>query len=509
MSNKNKLKAQLQSIASVIDRIEAEYDKGMIDFGRYIQMKTTYETRKSELEQELDNLKHGQQTPTVTAVEHLPVFHTGGALSPEYPYYVLRQADQVASRAMDRGKFVYAIAPRQMGKTSLLYRLAARLKKQKWHCCFVDLASLKKLERPTWFQELSKEIADACQMNAPQSPLENQRHFRTFLLDYIGLKRTHPPIKLALFLDEVEGLLELDFSDEFLMMLRDLYQQRHQHPGQFLVAFAGSIDPEVLVENQDISPFNIAEEIVLDDFAVAESLSLTSNLTKLGISMAETVPSHIYGWTSGQPHLTQRICEIIEGRAETGKITSISTAEVDEAVHSLLAPRSRDSNIKHVLKEIKKLKSFPAKLWERLSENESVYSAELGFYTLYLTGAIRETPDGQVRIRNRIYKEALRIHNNAVVELAVEQKPEQINLDKLRQILTTYFDESELRDLYFDLGIEYGSLQGESTRDKARELISYLKRRGRIFELLEIGKQQRPGIHWNDTIQETKSAHPS
>lgn len=338
------------------------------------------------------------------------LFHTGGALPSDYLPYVVRQADQTASRAVARGRLVYTIAPRQMGKTSLLKRLAEGLKGRGWCCCFVDLATLKNIERVGWFRRLGETIARAVQMGTILSPLEDQQDFRTFLLDEVGLGRSFNPIRVALFFDEVEGLLGLDFSDEFLMTLRDMYQQRDTYPGQLLIAFAGSVDPETLVKDPTISPFNVAEEITLNDFTTEESLGLTSNLTKVkdGICVDGAVHSQIYDWTAGQPYLTQRVCEIVEGWIETGKITSVSTDTVDEVVcKDLLAPRRLDKNIKHVLGETVNLKSLPAGLWNRLLAGEPVYSSEAGFYALYLTGAVAEAADGRVRIRNRIYERAL------------------------------------------------------------------------------------------------------
>ena len=337
-----------------------------------------------------------------------PLFYTGGALPPDYPYYVLRQADHAACRAMDKGKLIYIVAPRQIGKTSLLKRLAIRLENQGWHCCFVDLATLRNLKRPRWYRHLGEMVAHARGIDVILSPLKDQQDFRKFLLNDVGLGWSFNPSKIALFLDEVEGLLGLDFSDEFLMTLRDLYQQRDSYPGQLLIAFAGSVDPVILVEDSNISPFNVAEEIVVDDFTLDESLSLTSNLAKIEIPVAEATHNRIYWWAGGQPHLTQRICEIIEGWVETRKVPSVSTHVVDRAVGTrLLASRSRDKNIKHVLGEIADLKPFSAELWKRLLAGEPVYSTETGFYALYLTGAVTEAPDGRVKIRNRIYERAL------------------------------------------------------------------------------------------------------
>ncbi|MGD9099205.1 MAG: hypothetical protein PVF45_01910 [Anaerolineae bacterium] len=56
MSEKGRLEAELQAVESAIDKIEAEYSKGVIDLGRHLQLKTEYETRKAMLEQELGRL---------------------------------------------------------------------------------------------------------------------------------------------------------------------------------------------------------------------------------------------------------------------------------------------------------------------------------------------------------------------------------------------------------------------------------------------------------------------
>lgn len=116
-----------------------------------------------------------------------PIFYTNGALPSTYPYYVWRRADQLAIRAFDRGKLIYTIAPRQMGKTSLLKRLLARLENQGWHCCFVDLASMTNLELPRWFRHLGEQIARTCKIKAIVSPLQDQQDFGTFLLNEVGL----------------------------------------------------------------------------------------------------------------------------------------------------------------------------------------------------------------------------------------------------------------------------------------------------------------------------------
>ena len=68
---------------------------------------------------------------------------------------------------------------------------------------------------------------------------------------------------------------------------------------------------------------------------------------------------------------------------------------------------------------------------------------------------------------------------------------------KLRQNLIKYFDDTELRDLCFDMEVDYQCLPGESKADKARELITYLEHRSRIPELIKRCKELRPNVAWN------------
>ncbi len=70
----------------------------------------------------------------------------------------------------------------------------------------------------------------------------------------------------------------------------------------------------------------------------------------------------------------------------------------------------------------------------------------------------------------------------------------------LRRLLIKHFDIDELRTLCFELGIDYDSLRGESRDDKARELVTYLERRGRLDELVEVGRRLRPDIDWDEAI---------
>lgn len=78
-----------------------------------------------------------------------------------------------------------------------------------------------------------------------------------------------------------------------------------------------------------------------------------------------------------------------------------------------------------------------------------------------------------------------------------EQLDVPSNREALRHVLANHFDENELHDLVFDLGLEYASLSGETREDKSRELIGYYDRRGQLGELMAQVACRRPHIAWS------------
>jgi len=68
-----------------------------------------------------------------------------------------------------------------------------------------------------------------------------------------------------------------------------------------------------------------------------------------------------------------------------------------------------------------------------------------------------------------------------------------VDLSEVCDNLTRFFDEEELNDLCFDLGVDYGNLPGR-VRDKAEELVAYIDRHGLIAELARACYQVRPDL---------------
>jgi hypothetical protein len=81
-------------------------------------------------------------------------------------------------------------------------------------------------------------------------------------------------------------------------------------------------------------------------------------------------------------------------------------------------------------------------------------------------------------------------------DVASDGARRRVDRAKLRRVLSEYFNESELRNLCFDLRIDYEMLGGEGRGDKVRELITYCERHGRYQELVDTCCERRPNAPW-------------
>ena len=63
--------------------------------------------------------------------------------------------------------------------------------------------------------------------------------------------------------------------------------------------------------------------------------------------------------------------------------------------------------------------------------------------------------------------------------------------------MVSHFSLSELKDISFDLDIEYENLPGHTVKnDFARELLSHSQRIGRLHELVQELATIRPNLIW-------------
>lgn len=61
------------------------------------------------------------------------------------------------------------------------------------------------------------------------------------------------------------------------------------------------------------------------------------------------------------------------------------------------------------------------------------------------------------------------------------------------------FSIDEIRQICFDLKVNFDELPGDTLTDRCRELYLYTERRGDVHRLIEICQRERPSANWTPT----------
>ena len=80
---------------------------------------------------------------------------------------------------------------------------------------------------------------------------------------------------------------------------------------------------------------------------------------------------------------------------------------------------------------------------------------------------------------------------------------------RLPTAINEQFNEEELRDLCFELGVDYENLPAGSKANKARELVTYFARRQQIPDLTAALHDRRPHTPWENLTETTTPTSPS
>jgi AAA-like domain len=238
-------------------------------------------------------------------------YFAGGNVPPGSPSYVARDADDQLFQHLLEGKFCYVLTSRQMGKSSLMTRMLARLRQHSILPAVLDLSGQGyQLTPEHWYRGLldqlgkrlniEDEMDDFCAANSGLSPLQL---WQSGLRD-VALKCTDRD--LVIFVDEIDMVRRLSFSvDEFFASIRYCYNARSEDPIYNRVRFCllGVATPAQLVREPTMTPFNIGVPILLKDFSRSEAGSLEAGLPGTVDQRASTMDRVIY-WTNGQPYPT-------------------------------------------------------------------------------------------------------------------------------------------------------------------------------------------------------------
>ena len=248
-------------------------------------------------------------------------YRVGGNLPPDAPSYVKREADEQLYQKLKEGEFCYVLNSRQMGKSSLWVRVKQRLEQENYLCAAIDLSGIGQGDKNQWYTSFANRLTKSF---AP-SVKKQWRSWWKEQIELAPIEKLHQLIeelllpsllsyqKLVIFIDEIDYVKGLPFStDEFFALIRSCYNERSLNPlfNQVTFCLLGVATPADLIENKQLTPFNIGTGVELQGFCKDEAEPLIAGL-KGTVSYPESVMSDILFWTGGQPFLTQRLCSLV------------------------------------------------------------------------------------------------------------------------------------------------------------------------------------------------------
>lgn len=381
--------------------------------------------------------------------------------------YVERRADKQLHdiiEAMQRPGYV--LVSRQMGKTNLLLRA-----KRKWENAdnlyvYIDMSNADETEKEcfeslidtaidTHEESLScvrERVAELRRINITKSPVQaHNEELRVLLSAVKG--------KLVFILDEIDSLTRSPFSDNIFSQIRSVYFSRVNYPvlEKLTYVLSGVVEPTEIIKNPKISPFNIGEKILLDDFSYDEYLTFLSQAGLMGFG--EAVIDRIYYWAAGNPRITWDICYELQHKS------GLTPGEVDALVKQMyltLFDKAPVDTIRNLVKEDRILRDAII----QLAYGKGDVLSDKIKSRLYLAGIVNYSAN-EVKIKNKIIKDSLTLNwlqkleeeEKGLLNYAVELYTKRLYVDSIEKF-TSYlsnneFPQAEAPYFYYYLGASY------------------------------------------------------
>lgn len=233
----------------------------------------------------------------------------GGTMDPQSVFYVERDGDRIAFEAIRRrGVTITIKGPRQMGKSSLLVRVAGAAEEAGKRVVHLDFQLLKSSlkDADTFFRQfcavltyqvgVDERVDSYWGMPLP-NPFRCTEYVGRYLLETSGCS-------LVLAMDEADTVFDTAFRTDFFGMLRTWHNNRAFEPiwKELDLVLVTSTEPYFLIDNLNQSPFNVGEIIELQDFSQEQVTDLNH---RHGSPLTPKQESQLMALLNGHPYLVR------------------------------------------------------------------------------------------------------------------------------------------------------------------------------------------------------------
>jgi serine/threonine protein kinase len=235
-------------------------------------------------------------------------------LAPDDYSYVERESDVSFHRYLAGGISIIQVrGTRQVGKTSLLARGFHRARTEGMHCVYVDFQkfnkdSLKTLE--SFYRTVGKEISTSLKIGRLIEDIWDDMSSNNDNLEaYIKtILKDDSSRRVLIVLDEVERLLGHDYHTDFFGLLRSWHNNRaHDEEriwNRLTLSISYATEPHRLIKDPNQSPFNVGEQVMLNDFTLPQLDELNRHRGQ-PLKTTEDL-NRFLRFLGGQPYLSNR-----------------------------------------------------------------------------------------------------------------------------------------------------------------------------------------------------------
>ncbi len=395
-------------------------------------------------------------------------FENSGTVDPNASYFVRLENvtntnKQDIKTMVDRGRYFTIFAPRQSGKTTFLKETCRSLQIDPTYAAItLSFQEYNSIDKVRFYSLIGKNFSAQLTARLKQVNCEKTEAVERFLSDYqitdhLSFKHLFEELnriillkKIVIFIDEFDGILLSELGN-FLNALRALYQDYKfvEQKALYSVGLIGIRNVTKLVVG-GVSPFNIADQVVLPSFSLKNVHDLYAQYTgETNQPFTGEAVKRVYEETAGQPWLVNRLGTILTTDIKPGTTEPINELDVEKAVRELLL----EKNV-HFDNLYEKAKLYKETFLDIVFDNVeySPYDEQQSWLEQY--GLIRNQ-NGKAVVSNNIYK-AIHIRaffkeaqSSGEIKIQDYKLPEErLNMEKILLDFAQYISEIGVRAFY-------------------------------------------------------------